>query len=136
LNTISRYLYHTIWTIGAIVLIYCSSFLLDYANEWRSRTLNILGYSLWIPLLVSFVSGIYMAFINGVPKQIRVNRSRLIVFIITFIFLIYFILLFYLSLPVINMNYVRLMNYNGQFFIGLICGYSMITSVFKFINQD
>jgi hypothetical protein len=137
LKNSSRYLYYVAWSIGAVLLVYYSSYLYDYANDWRARFLNIRGYSLWIPVLLSLIFGFYLAFINGMPKQPRVNASRVIVFFITFILLAYFILLFYYDLPKFsNLQYLRFMSQNGQFYFGVICGYSLLTSVFRFGNQE
>jgi hypothetical protein len=137
LKNSSRYLYYVAWSIGAVLLVYYSSYLYDYANDWRARFLNIRGYSLWIPFLLSLIFGFYLAFINGMPKQPRVNASRVIVFFITFILLAYFILLFYYDLPKFsNLQYLRFMSNSGQFYFGVICGYSLLTSVFRFGNQE
>lgn len=137
MNINRRNLYYVLWLIGVFFLIYFSSLVLEFANEWKMKTYNIHGYNLWLPILISFISGIYLAFINGVPKQIRIDRSRLIVFFISGIALSYFILWFYFNLPVFNPKvYLKMINYNGPFFLGLICGYSAITGLFKFMNQE
>ncbi len=131
----SRYHYNALWLIGAILLIYYSSFILDFANEWKIKNFNVRGYNLWLPILTSFISGVYLAFIHGVPKQIRINRSRIIVFFISILLLTYFVLSFYFELPEPDV-YIRIIKYNGPFFLELICGYSVITGLLRFKDQE
>ncbi|SFT09409.1 hypothetical protein [Paenibacillus sp. BC26] len=130
MNNYTRNLYSVIWSIGAILLIYYSNTLLEFADEWSSKTYNIRGYHLWIPIVVSVFSGMYLAFIHGIPKHFRLDSGKLAVFAISFVMLFYFVLAFYTNLPLVQ-PFLKVMSNNGQFFVGLICGYSMISCLFK-----
>lgn len=126
-----RYLYSLCWSIGAIILIYYSSFLFEFASDWKAKTYTLKGYSLWIPIWISIIMGIYLAFINGIPKQFRISPARLVIFAISFILLAYFVSFFYTNLVLLDPLVVgRLMGYHGQFFVGIICGYSILTGLF------
>ncbi|SDX04916.1 hypothetical protein [Paenibacillus sp. CF384] len=130
MSNYARNLYSVIWSIGAILIIYYSSTLLEFAQDWSSKTFNIRGYHLWIPIIVSLFSGIYLALMKGIPKHVRLDSSKFVVFAISFATLVYFVLSFYLALP-LGHTFIRIMSFNGQFFIGLISGYSMMLSLFK-----
>jgi hypothetical protein len=76
-----------------------------------------------------------LAFIHGIPRRISLHTGTLIIFVFSFVGLLYLISPYYFSIPYLNI-YFKLFNGNyGIFILGLIAGYSMVTSVFRLSNR-
>jgi hypothetical protein len=135
LNLFLKYLYSLVWLIGAILLIYYSNILMQYAHDMTAKTFN-LRYGLWIPIIISFVFGVYMAFIHGIPKRLSLNTGTLIIFVISIVGLSCFIIPYYFKVPYFNIYFRLFGSYYGSFILGVTSGYSMITSVFSSHNAN
>jgi len=124
---ISKYFYYLVWFIGAIGLAYFGNFFLDYVDT-KTKSTYELTYSMWASVWVPFVMGAYLSLINVVPQRIKVNKPKLIVFILSFLILIYAILPLYIKIPYTNF-YLDIIKHKSLYFFGLVSGMTLITGL-------
>ncbi|TCZ74716.1 hypothetical protein E0485_19310 [Paenibacillus albiflavus] len=128
-------LYYLVWLIGAIILIVLGNQLLDYFNESAKRTFDY-SWNVWGPVFIYFIFGVYLGFLNGLPKKISFNKSLFVfVFIPSLFMSLYFILMFYYKLPFAG-AYMFHIRQNVQFIFNIIAGMSFIVSVFSLTRLD
>lgn len=122
-------LYNVAWIIGALVLVYLGSLYLDYANEKVSTTYDG-TYILWAQVIVPFVLGVYLGIMNGFPRRVKFNKSKMIIFIPSFLLMLYAIAPYYIQIPY-NRIYLEIMRQHGHYLFGIISGMTFISGLFE-----
>jgi hypothetical protein len=127
---VRKYIYYVFWIIGAALLMYLSTKFIDYAKTQSMQSYNT-RYAVWATAIVSFVSGIYLGFLSGIPKRFQLHFGKFLVFILSFLALSYYLTLLYFEVKYLPF-YLKAMQYHGYFFTGVISGCSLVLGLFKF----
>ncbi|OMF32127.1 hypothetical protein BK133_14850 [Paenibacillus sp. FSL H8-0548] len=128
---LKRNLYLFFWTVGFFGVLFLSNKSFDYFDTKYKETMNY-AYNLWswgtIPILI----GIYFSLYRGIPKVFTVNKSHLIILVLSSIVASYPFLAFYLKLSGLAFIFNGLYNYNGHYLVAFLFGFSLISSFCKF----
>jgi hypothetical protein len=126
-------IYSIIWFAGAMGLLYYSNLLLDFVHKKALLSYDM-RITLWTNILIPIVSGLYLGLIFGLPKRLKLNVGRLIVFILSLVLLIYCVIPFYFNSAFLP-EFMYLLSGHSLLFIGMINGFTLITGLFKFKDE-
>jgi hypothetical protein len=123
------YFYYLLWIIGALLVVYYGNQYVGIMVQKKGEFLKI-DYSLLGNIIYSLVFGIYLSLLNGLPHRRKFHRPLFFfVFLPSLILMIYPVLNNFVKMPYYDL-YTDVARHEGHFFFGMLCGLTLMKSLF------
>lgn len=129
MNKSKGYIYYLLWFLGALVLVYYGNRFVGMMEHSPEKVLKI-SYGLLGNMLYGLALGAYVSLLGGLPNRRKFYRPLFFfVCIPSLILMLYPVLNLYLNMPYYSL-YQEVAAQEGQFYLAMLCGLSLMKSLF------